>query len=66
MAISNNERVQTKVAVVGSGLAGLVTAYLLRQDPKKRFTVTLFEEVRFLPSPKSNYATNVLSCRVQS
>ena len=33
------------VAVVGSGLAGLVTAYLLNQDPQRRFQVTLLEKV---------------------
>lgn len=33
------------VAVVGSGMAGLVTAYLLHQDPQRRFRVTLLEKV---------------------
>ncbi|ETS81804.1 hypothetical protein PFICI_06806 [Pestalotiopsis fici W106-1] len=35
---------QTPVAVVGTGLAGLVTAYLLHNDPLQRFHVTLFEK----------------------
>lgn len=33
------------VAIVGSGMAGLVTAYLLHQDPRKRYRVKLFESV---------------------
>lgn len=35
-----------RVAVVGSGMAGLVTAYLLNQDPKRRYQVEVFEIVR--------------------
>ena len=31
------------VAVVGSGMAGLVVAYLLQRDPQCRYTVTVFE-----------------------
>lgn len=34
------------VAVVGTGLAGLVTAYLLHNDPQGRYHVTLFEKVK--------------------
>lgn len=33
------------VAVVGSGMAGLVTAYLLHKDPHQRYAVKLFESV---------------------
>lgn len=33
------------VAVVGSGLAGLVTAYLLHHDPQRRYRVRLLEKV---------------------
>lgn len=33
------------VAVVGTGMAGLVTAHLLHQDPQKRYRVTLLEKV---------------------
>lgn len=36
------------VAVVGSGLAGLTTAYLLHSDQRQRYTVTLLECVRIL------------------
>ncbi|RDW56384.1 hypothetical protein BP5796_13206 [Coleophoma crateriformis] len=32
-----------KVAVVGSGMAGLVTAYLLHRDVHQRYSVTVFE-----------------------
>jgi protoporphyrinogen oxidase len=35
-----------RVAVVGSGMAGLVTAYLLNQDPEQRYQVEIFEIVR--------------------
>lgn len=33
------------VAVIGSGMAGLVTAFLLQQDKKHRYDVQLFETV---------------------
>ncbi|KAF2628933.1 FAD/NAD(P)-binding domain-containing protein [Macroventuria anomochaeta] len=32
-----------RVAVVGSGMAGLVTAHLLKQDRRQRYTVKVFE-----------------------
>ncbi|KAM5344317.1 hypothetical protein ACJ41O_012854 [Fusarium nematophilum] len=35
---------QTRVAVVGTGLAGLTAAYLLRSDRRNRYDVTLFEQ----------------------
>lgn len=34
-----------RVAVVGTGMAGLTTAYLLHQDPLKRYQATLLEKV---------------------
>jgi 2-polyprenyl-6-methoxyphenol hydroxylase-like FAD-dependent oxidoreductase len=34
------------VAIVGSGMAGLVTAYLLHHDMHERYSVTVFESVR--------------------
>jgi NAD(P)-binding Rossmann-like domain len=37
---------QSRIAIVGTGLAGLVTAYLLHNEPKSRYRVTLFERVR--------------------
>ncbi|KAL7924596.1 hypothetical protein ACQKWADRAFT_287059 [Trichoderma austrokoningii] len=33
-----------RVAIIGTGLAGLTTAYLLHQDKEKRYEVTLFEQ----------------------
>lgn len=37
---------QARVAVIGTGLAGLTTAWLLTHDDRSRFNVTLFEQVR--------------------
>ena len=34
------------VAVVGTGMAGLVVAYMLRSDPQGRFDVQVFEKVQ--------------------
>ena len=34
-----------KVAVIGSGMAGLAVAYLLQRDVKRRYAVTVLEEV---------------------
>lgn len=34
-----------RVAIVGSGMAGLATAWLLHRDPSKRYAVKLFESV---------------------
>ncbi|KAF2812593.1 FAD/NAD(P)-binding domain-containing protein [Mytilinidion resinicola] len=39
---------QLRVAIVGSGMAGLVTAYLLNQDPRQQYAVTLFEAGKVL------------------
>ncbi|KAJ3481520.1 hypothetical protein NLG97_g7802 [Lecanicillium saksenae] len=39
---------QSSVAVVGTGLAGLTTAYLLNNDAEKRYKVTLFEQSQLL------------------
>ncbi|KAL7942727.1 hypothetical protein V8C42DRAFT_331744 [Trichoderma barbatum] len=35
---------KTRVAIIGTGLAGLTTAYLLQHDKQKRYQVTLFEQ----------------------
>ena len=37
---------KSRVAIVGTGLAGLTTAYLLQNDQKQRYQVTLFEQVK--------------------
>ena len=34
-----------RVAIVGSGMAGLTTAMLLNGDPQRRYSVTVFESV---------------------
>lgn len=44
MMIANAES-QQRVAVVGSGMAGLVTAHLLSQDGRRRYSVKVFESV---------------------
>ncbi|KAK6860829.1 FAD/NAD(P)-binding domain-containing protein [Apiospora arundinis] len=36
---------KVRVAVVGTGMAGLATGYLLQQDKLQRYSVTLFERV---------------------
>jgi cation diffusion facilitator CzcD-associated flavoprotein CzcO len=37
---------QARVAIIGTGLAGLTTAHLLHNDERQRYSVTLFEQVR--------------------
>lgn len=37
---------RSRVAIIGTGLAGLTTAYLLQQDKQQRYHVTLFEQVK--------------------
>ncbi|QPG94147.1 hypothetical protein C2857_004967 [Epichloe festucae Fl1] len=39
---------ETRVAIIGTGLAGLTTAYLLGHDKQNRFAVTLFEQAKTL------------------
>jgi protoporphyrinogen oxidase len=34
-----------RIAVVGSGMAGLATAWALHNDPSHKFDVTVFEKV---------------------
>jgi predicted NAD/FAD-binding protein len=38
---------QQRVAIVGSGLAGLVSAHLLHADRRQRYAVKVFESVSF-------------------
>jgi 2-polyprenyl-6-methoxyphenol hydroxylase-like FAD-dependent oxidoreductase len=45
MAVTKSKPKQ-KVAIVGSGMAGLVTAHLLHNDSHQRYSVTVFESVR--------------------
>ncbi|KAI9899492.1 hypothetical protein N3K66_005953 [Trichothecium roseum] len=37
-------RAHSRVAIIGTGLAGLATAHLLQRDNKHRYAVTLFEQ----------------------
>ncbi|KFY29299.1 hypothetical protein V493_02424 [Pseudogymnoascus sp. VKM F-4281 (FW-2241)] len=41
--VSTKSNVKQKVAIVGSGMAGLVTAHLLHNDMHQRYSVTVFE-----------------------
>jgi len=34
-----------RTVIIGTGLAGLTTAYLLHNDERKRYAVTLMEQV---------------------
>ena len=43
--ITDGCRKRKTVAIIGSGMAGLVTAYLLHRDPNKRYNVCVFEQV---------------------
>lgn len=53
---NQHHEILQRVAIIGTGLAGLSTAYLLQNDGHKRYAVTLFEQVRALshPSPKAS------------
>jgi predicted NAD/FAD-binding protein len=42
---------QQRIAIVGSGLAGLVSAHLLQGDRQQRYAVKVFESVRCLCAP---------------
>ena len=44
-----NEPRRNHVAVIGTGMAGLVIAYLLRNDTRGRFEVEVFEKVNSIP-----------------
>ena len=45
-SMEKDTNVKCRVAVVGSGMAGLVTAYLLNRDPEQRYNVEVFELVK--------------------
>ncbi|KAF9878400.1 hypothetical protein CkaCkLH20_03892 [Colletotrichum karsti] len=45
-----------RVAVVGTGLAGLTTAYLLQNDERQRYAVTLFEQAESLSFDSASVA----------
>jgi 2-polyprenyl-6-methoxyphenol hydroxylase-like FAD-dependent oxidoreductase len=53
--MEGDTNVKCRVAVVGSGMAGLVTAYLLNQDPEHRYNVEVFEIVR----PRSDLFSDI-------
>lgn len=53
------EEKKKTVAVVGSGLAGLVTAYLLHNDPQQRYQVRLLEQVRIYGRQSRNHLCEV-------
>ena len=59
MAKAGSER-QKRVAVVGSGMAGLVIAHLLHRDPKSQYQVTVFESV----SGRTRHFTLIASPRL--
>lgn len=58
---STKSSVKQKVAVVGSGMAGLVTAHLLHNDMRQRYSVTVFESVRMYISSYSGRWSDKLS-----
>ena len=53
--MEGDTNVKCRVAVVGSGMAGLVTAYLLNQDLEHRYSVEVFEIVR----PRSDLFSDI-------
>lgn len=54
-SMEGGTNVKCQVAIVGSGMAGLVTAYLLNQDPERRYNVEVFEIVR----PRSDLFSDI-------
>lgn len=50
MTFAKSKAKQQKVAIIGSGMAGLATAHLLHHDPHQRYSVTVFESVRMYVS----------------
>lgn len=58
-----NER--KNVAVIGTGMAGLVVAYMLRNDPRGRFDVEVFEKVKKTP-PATLHARKLIPTKTHS
>ena len=48
-----------RVAIVGSGMAGLTTAMLLNGDPQRRYSVTVFESVSLQVPPVFSSCFNI-------
>lgn len=57
-------KVKIRVAVIGSGLAGLTTAYLLARDTEKRYSVEIFETVSDRIQPLQDVITVFISLRL--
>lgn len=57
--LSRDEERTMRVAVVGSGMAGLVTTFLLNHDPHQRYAVKLFESVSQCQPWEMQYPTNI-------
>jgi flavin-dependent dehydrogenase len=53
--MEGDTNIKCQVAVVGSGMAGLVAAYLLNQDAEHRYNVEVFEIVR----PRSDLFSDI-------
>ncbi|KAJ5934736.1 hypothetical protein N7466_004283 [Penicillium verhagenii] len=43
------------VAIIGTGMAGLITAYILRNDPRARFDVEVFEKQKELSLDSASF-----------
>ena len=46
--MTDKEQTRKTVAVIGSGMAGLVAAYLIQQDNEHRYEVKVFETVSLI------------------
>lgn len=53
---SQHHEILQRVAIIGTGLAGLSTAYLLHNDGHKRYAVTLFEQADSLSFDSASVA----------
>lgn len=56
MINTHDSPVQNRVAIVGTGLAGLTTAHLLHNDQERRYRVTLFEQSETLSFDSASVA----------